>query len=86
MGTHCCDIVVYKKYIFGYSWWSKYISHIYLVLVHGSWLTTPQTLGISQGEHLLLSGMMSMIHSTKWNVSIKQSSKKIKYKSPFENL
>lgn len=30
--------------------WLKYISHLYLVLAHSSWFTTPRTPGISCGE------------------------------------
>lgn len=42
-----CDILIYKKHIFGYLNDQKYISHVYLVLVPSSWLTAPQPFGIS---------------------------------------
>lgn len=41
-----CHIMIYKKYNLVIPM-AKYISHIYLVFVHSSWLTTPKTLRIS---------------------------------------
>lgn len=43
-----CDTVICKKYTFGHSDNQMYISRIYLVFLHGSWLT--KTLGIFCSE------------------------------------
>lgn len=46
----CCEIVIYKKYIFYHSDDQNthiHISHVYVVFVQGSFLAGPKTLGIS---------------------------------------
>lgn len=48
MLDHRCNIMIYKKYIFGQNGHlnDQNISHIYLVFVSVSWLTATKILGI----------------------------------------
>lgn len=39
--------VVYGKNMYLVTQMTRYVSHIYLVLIHSFWLIAPQTLGIS---------------------------------------
>lgn len=34
-------------------WWPKYLSHIYLLFIHGSWLTAARILAISQATRVM---------------------------------